>query len=115
MKQNKYTGSIQFLSSLLLLLVIALAGCTDASVKASGSASVAGTGNSSSTWSVTQNGNILQIAYGSGTSFPQYGALDLTSSYMRLVYGPDSGWGTSFILLPSFWSHSSWQPYPCQC
>jgi len=53
---------------------------------------------------VTQSGNILQIAYGTGTDFPQYGALDLDSSYFRLNYGPTSGWGTSVILLPAFWS-----------
>lgn len=57
------------------------------------------------TWVVTQNGNVLQIAYGSGTNFPQYGALHLGSSYFRLNYGPNSGWGTSIILLPAFWSN----------
>ena len=61
----------------------------------------------SSTWSVSHNGNILQIGYGSGASFPQYGALDETSGYFRLNYGPGSGWGTSIILLPAFWSHTS--------
>lgn len=55
-------------------------------------------------WAVTQIGNELQIAYGSGINFPQYGALHLDSSYFRLNYGPTSGWGTSVILLPAFWS-----------
>src|SRR5438105_471737 len=43
------------------------------------------------TWSVSPNGNNLQIDYGSGASFPQYGALDVTSGYFRLNYGPGSG------------------------
>lgn len=54
-------------------------------------------------WAVTLVGDILQIAYGSGTNFPQYGALHLTSSYFRLNYGPTSGWGTSVVLFPAFW------------
>ncbi len=59
---------------------------------------------SNGSWVITQSGNILQIAYGSGTNFPQYGALHLASSYFRLNYGPTSGWGTSVILFPAFWS-----------
>ena len=65
---------------------------------------------SSNTWSVSQNGTILQISYGSGTSFPQYGALDLSSSYFRLLNNKISGWGTSLILLPVFWSQTSCPP-----
>lgn len=56
------------------------------------------------TWSVTQNGDIFEIAYGEGINFTQYGALHLDSSYFRLNCGVDSVWGTSAILLPSFWS-----------
>lgn len=56
------------------------------------------------TWDVTHSGNELQIAYGSGTDFPQYGVLHLDDSYFRLNYGPTSEWGTSAILLPAFWS-----------
>ena len=55
------------------------------------------------TWSVTQRGNIVEAGYGSGSDFPQYAALHTDSSYLRLNYGPGSGWGTSIILLPSFW------------
>lgn len=55
-------------------------------------------------WCVTQNSNILEIAYGKGTDFPQYAALDVNSGYLRLNYGPVSGWGTSVVLPPSFWS-----------
>ena len=54
-------------------------------------------------WNIKQNGNIIEIYYGSGTDYPQYAALDLESSYFRLNYGSTSGWGTSIILLPSFW------------
>jgi hypothetical protein len=57
-----------------------------------------------STWSVSQNGSILQIAFGSGTDFPQYAALHLDSSYFRPIYSPTSTFGTSAILMPPFWS-----------
>jgi hypothetical protein len=55
-------------------------------------------------WSVTQKGNLLEIAHGRDGHFPQYAALHLESGYFRLNYGPESGWGTSVVLLPSFWS-----------
>jgi uncharacterized repeat protein (TIGR01451 family) len=55
-------------------------------------------------WFVVQDGNEVRIHYGSSTDHPQYGALHLTDSYFRLNYGPISGWGTSVILLPAFWS-----------
>lgn len=55
-------------------------------------------------WSVKQNEDILEIACGSGTAYPQYAALHLSSGYLRMNYGPGSGWGTSVILLPSFWT-----------
>src|SRR5659263_279349 len=53
-------------------------------------------------WNITQNGTIIQINYGSGTNFPQYGAIHTESSYLRLIV-PDTNWGTSIVLLPSFW------------
>jgi len=56
------------------------------------------------TWLVRQRGTILEIAYGSGSHFPQYAALHLDSSYFRMVYSPQSRWGTSVILMPAFWS-----------
>lgn len=55
-------------------------------------------------WSYRQRGDVLEIAYGSGTRFPQYAALHTDSSYLRLIYGPGSGWGTSAVLLPSLWT-----------
>lgn len=54
-------------------------------------------------WVVTQHGDIVEIAYGKDTNFPQYAVLYLNSSYFRMNYGPESGWGTSVILAPSFW------------
>jgi hypothetical protein len=54
-------------------------------------------------WSVSQKGNILEIAYGSEGNYPQYAAFHLNDSYFRLIYGPESTWGTSVILMPSFW------------
>ena len=55
-------------------------------------------------WSVTAAGNQVQIAYGSGTSFPQYAALHTNDSYFRMNYGPTSGWGTSSVLAPALWT-----------
>lgn len=51
-------------------------------------------------WSWQQRGNVLEIGYGG----PQYAALHLNDSYFRMNYGTQSSWGTSVILLPSFWS-----------
>ena len=66
-----------------------------------------------SDWMITRVGDELRIAYGSGPDFPQYGVLHLESSFFRLNYGPDSGWGTSIILLPAFWvAGSYWQGAP---
>lgn len=59
-----------------------------------------------SIWSVAKDGSVIEIAYGSGTDFPQYAALHLESSYFRMNYGPGSGWGTSVILLPAFWEET---------
>jgi len=55
-------------------------------------------------WSAGVNGDILEIAYGSGTNYPQYAALHLNSGYLRMIYGKDAGWGTSVVIMPSFWS-----------
>lgn len=72
-----------------------------------------GTPAPSQTWLVRQRGAILEIAYGSGSQFPQYAALHLDSSYFRMVYSPQSGWGTSVILMPAFWSgHRYYQGAP---
>ncbi|GIV18753.1 MAG: hypothetical protein KatS3mg023_0504 [Armatimonadota bacterium] len=59
---------------------------------------------SAQTWLVRQRGTVLEIAYGGGSQFPQYAALHLDSSYFRMVYSPQSGWGTSVVLMPAFWS-----------
>ena len=55
-------------------------------------------------WDVKQVGNELQISYGLPNEIPQYAVLHLNDSYFRMNYGPPSGWGTSFVLLPAFWS-----------
>lgn len=62
----------------------------------------------SNSWSVRQTGEIVAIAYGSGTSFPQYAALHTASGHFRMNFGPSSGWGTSLILLPPFWSDGTY-------
>jgi hypothetical protein len=55
-------------------------------------------------WLVRERGSLVEISYGRDRQFVQYAALHTESSYFRLVFGPDSGWGTSVVLLPSFWS-----------
>jgi len=84
-----------------LLLLCACGGGRDAGrspTAPSGAAPGAGV------WSVSRNGSVLQVNYGTGTSFPQYAALHTESGFLRLNAGPTSGWGTSVVLLPSFWS-----------
>jgi hypothetical protein len=55
-------------------------------------------------WHVRRRARELRVHHGAGEHHPQYAALHLDSSYLRLSHGPVSGWGTSLILLPSFWS-----------
>jgi exo-beta-1,3-glucanase (GH17 family) len=64
-------------------------------------------GMTAGTWNITQNGTIIEINYGSGTNFPQFAALHTESSYLRLV-APDTNWGTSIVLLPSFWENGTY-------
>jgi len=56
-----------------------------------------------SSWTVTRAGDIVQAAYGSGTSYPQYVALH-ASGYLRLVCGPGCTWGTTVVIVPALWS-----------
>jgi lipoprotein NlpI len=58
-------------------------------------------------WRAAYIDQVLEIYYEDGKRKSQYAALHLNSSYFRLVYGPDSGWGTSVILLPVFWSQNT--------
>lgn len=61
------------------------------------------------TWSVSQNGQTLEIGYGSGDDFPQCAVLDLDSSYFRMNPDCSSDWGTSVCLLPAIWeSGDAW-------
>jgi hypothetical protein len=85
----------------VLALVLVTGGAT------AGAASPARGSAAARTWSVTRNGRVLDIGYGSGRSFPQYAALDLNSSYFRMIYSTTAGWGTSVILLPALWSKAS--------
>jgi hypothetical protein len=59
-------------------------------------------------WCAAQRGDIVEFGYGSGAEFPQYAALHTESGYFRIISGPGSGWGTSVVLLPSFWSGGSY-------
>lgn len=94
---------------LALLALVLVTGCAPASAALPSQASAA-----MKTWSVTRNGPVLQIGYGSGVSFPQYAALHLDSSYFRMIYSRTTGWGTSVILLPALWSKTSCPTDYCQ-
>jgi predicted extracellular nuclease len=61
-----------------------------------------------SPWQVTQIGNELRIMYTQGSTAPQVAVLHLNDSYFRMNYGPASGWGTSLVLLPAFWSNGTY-------
>lgn len=65
---------------------------------------IVGSKAESQEWSLRVRGTVLEIFYGTGGNTPQYAALHLDSSYFRMNYGPQSGWGTSVILMPAFWS-----------
>jgi hypothetical protein len=70
-------------------------------------------GASASTWYTSTSGTIYQISYGTPSSNPEYAVIDLTSGYMRFNTGPTSGWGTSVIVVPSYWSGGNlYQGYP---
>lgn len=107
MIQHPSTNKIRLAVSLAFLLLLILVACSPSLTSTNAASSKYSTSN---TWSVSLNGTILQIAYGSGTSFPQYAALDLNSSYFRMIYSSNAGWGTSVILLPVYWSQTSCPP-----
>ena len=54
-------------------------------------------------WGTAQKGSIVEVSYGSGSHFPQYAALHRDCAFLRVNWGPLSGWGTSLVLLPSLW------------
>jgi len=54
-------------------------------------------------WSVSERDGVLEISYRLGGVAPQVAALHTDSSYFRMVHSPQATWGTSVILMPSFW------------
>ena len=119
MNQNRYTRFPRLRTLLALLPLIALASCTSTPASANAPSLAAKNSHAllstaKNTWSVNQNGTILQIGYGSGTNFPQYAALDLNSGYLRMVYSTTSQWGTSVVLLPALWSQAACPTDYCQ-
>jgi hypothetical protein len=62
-------------------------------------------------WSVRYNeddSSIFEAVYSNSSGSYQYAALHTQSSYFRLVYGPESGWGTSVVLMPPFWENGAY-------
>jgi hypothetical protein len=56
------------------------------------------------TWSWARKGKVLGIAYGNRQSgWPQMAALHMNTGALRMVYGPDSGWGPTVYVPPSLW------------
>lgn len=112
---------LSMLLALLPLIVLASCATTSASanvpstaLKKTATGATSHLNTATNTWSVDQSGDILQIGYGSGSSFPQYAALDLSSSYLRMVYSTTSQWGTSVVLLPALWSSTACPTDYCQ-
>jgi len=60
-------------------------------------------GTAPSAWSLSLRGHVLEAGFGHGRHFPQYAALHTDSGFLRLNGGPGSDWGTSLVVLPSFW------------
>ncbi len=114
MNQSKSTHPSRLNIIPVLLPFLVLVGCFTTGTAADATTPSSHANTSPDTWSVRQNGAILQIGYGSGTTFPQYAALDLNSSYFRLVYSATSQWGTSIVLLPALWSTVSCPTDYCQ-
>ena len=109
MNEHAHRRATRFAWVYALLLVAVVASCAPAHAASPVRAS-AGT----KTWSVSRDGSVLQIGYGSGVDFPQYAALHLRSSFFRMVYSRAAGWGTSVILLPALWSKASCPTDYCQ-
>ena len=79
------------MKQLILLFTIATISCTQSNdIELTG------------TWSANITNNILQIGYGID-NWPQYIALHLDSSYLRMIPSENTGWGTSICILPIFW------------
>ena len=55
-------------------------------------------------WSVRRRRGVLEMSFGPPGHLPQVAALHLSSGYLRLTYTPGGAWGTSVVLLPSFWA-----------
>lgn len=56
-------------------------------------------------WSWERHGQVLEIAFGNAREgWPQMAALHLDTSALRMVHGPESGWGPTFYLAPSLWT-----------
>lgn len=55
-------------------------------------------------WLLKEQGEVLAIFHQDGTTWPQVAAFHRDSGYLRLNHGKGSGWGTSVVVVPSFWS-----------
>src|SRR5689334_2394604 len=109
MSRGSQGARIRLILALLLLLLLTACATTPIPTNAAFSGTT-----TTKTWSVSKQGTSLQIGYGSGSSFPQYAVLDLSSSYLRMVYSMTSQWGTSVVLLPALWSSTACPTDYCQ-
>jgi hypothetical protein len=64
---------------------------------------------SMASWHVTSEANLMRIAHGTDTNLVEYAVLHLESGYLQMTYGPSGGWGTSVVLLPSFWEEGQYR------
>ncbi len=78
------------MSIALATLILGLAGCP---------------APTESSWTWERVGGVLEIGYGNSTEgWPQMAALHLNTGALRMVYGPDSGWGPTVYVPPSLWT-----------
>lgn len=59
-------------------------------------------------WSVRLRPSLVEVFYRLNGVNTQYAALHTDSAYFRLIYGPQAGWGTSVVVMPSFWSNGAY-------
>ena len=88
----KHAMRIMLLMVALPLFCLPLSGCPNGN-------------NSKDKWTWKRHEKILEIGYRkSASEWPQMAAIHLDTGALRMVYGPDSGWGPTVYIPPSLWT-----------
>lgn len=112
---KKPPTKIALVTTLFLLCIFLLSGTAcgkTPAIKSTSTPTPTPSPTPASNWSVRYNSydsSIFEVMYRSNsTASYQYAALHTQDSYFRLVYGPQSGWGTSVVLMPPFWEKGAY-------